>query len=113
MQTHIVGTSGGSTEDMKESLEMTKDHMINPAVMITHIGGLEAAKEANLHLPKLGGGKKLIYPEIKMPLTDITTIGNGDDANDYEKKLGKIIDSYNGLWSNEAESYLLENAKHF
>jgi len=113
MQTHIVGTSGGSTEDMKESLEMTKDNLINPAVMITHIGGLEAAKEANLYLPKLGGGKKLIYPEIKMPLTDITLIGKENSANKYEKKLGEIIDSYNGLWSNEAEAYLLDNAKHF
>jgi len=113
MQTHIVGTSGGSTDDMKESLEMTKDNMINPAVMITHIGGLEAAKEANLHLPKLGGGKKLIYPVIQMPLTDITTIGKGEDASKYEKKLGDIIDSYNGLWSNEAEAYLLENLDHF
>lgn len=113
MQTHIVGTSGGSTDDMKESLEMTKDNLINPAVMITHIGGLEAAKEANLHLPKLGGGKKLIYPVIQMPLTDITTIGKGKEASKQEKELSKIIDSYNGLWSNEAEAYLLENADHF
>jgi len=113
MQTHIVGTSGGSTDDMKESLEMTKDNLINPAVMITHIGGLEAAKEANLNLPKLGGGKKLIYPEISMPLTDITTIGDNENSTEYERELGKIIDAYNGLWSNEAEAYLLENSKYF
>jgi len=113
MQTHIVGTSGGSTDDMKESLEMTKNNMINPAVMITHIGGLEAAKEANLYLPKLEGGKKLIYPDIEMPLTDITEIGKDEKATKYEKKLGEIIDAYNGLWSNEAEAYLLKNSDHF
>ncbi len=113
MQTHIVGTSGGSTDDMKESLEMTKNNMIDPAVMITHIGGLEAAKEANLYLPKLEGGKKLIYPGIEMPLTDITEIGKDEKATKYEKKLGEIIDAYNGLWSNEAEAYLLKNSDHF
>jgi hypothetical protein len=48
-----------------------------------------------------------------MPLTDITVIGKGDAASKYEKELGKIINSYNGLWSNEAEAYLLENSDHF
>jgi hypothetical protein len=48
-----------------------------------------------------------------MPLTDITIIGKDENASDYEKKLGEIIESYNGLWSNEAENYLLANAKHF
>lgn len=113
MQTHIVGTSGGSTDDMKESLDMTKDNLINPGVMITHIGGLEAAKNANLNLPKLGGGKKLIYPDISMPLTDITKIGKASDSTEYEKKLGEIIDEHNGLWSNKAEKYLIDNSNEF
>ena len=40
--THIVGTSGGNTDDMIESLKMMENGLINPAAMITHIGGLNA-----------------------------------------------------------------------
>lgn len=113
MQTHIVGTSGGSTGDMEESLEMTKERKIRPGVMITHIGGLDAAKEANLKLPELGGGKKLIYPDINMDLTEITEIGKSDDASDIEKELGHIIEAHNGLWTTEAEAFLLKHKEHF
>ncbi len=37
---HIVGTSGGNTDDMKEALEMMGQGRLNPSAMITHIGGL-------------------------------------------------------------------------
>ena len=53
--THVMGTTGGNTADMIESLELTAAKRINPAVMVTHIGGhLEPAKdswwqEADLH----------------------------------------------------------------
>ena len=33
---HIVGTSGGNTDDMKESLKMMAAGLINPAAMITY-----------------------------------------------------------------------------
>ena len=44
---------------MIESLELTAAKRINPAVMVTHIGGLDAAAETTLNLPKIPGGKKI------------------------------------------------------
>ena len=39
--THVMGTTGGNTADMIESLELTAAKRIDPAVMVTHIGGLK------------------------------------------------------------------------
>lgn len=38
-RTHLVGTSGGSTEDMLECLNLTQENVLNPSYMITHVGG--------------------------------------------------------------------------
>lgn len=62
--THVMGTTGGNTADMIESLELTAAKRINSAVMVTHIGGLDAAAETTLNLPKIPGGKKLIYTHL-------------------------------------------------
>ena len=61
---HYNSTTGGNTADMIESLELTAAKRINPAVMVTHIGGLDAAAETTLNLPKIPGGKKLIYTHL-------------------------------------------------
>ncbi len=37
--THLVGTSGGNTQDMIESLQMIADGKLNPSGMITHVAG--------------------------------------------------------------------------
>ena len=44
---------------------------VNPASMITHVGGLDSVVETTLNLPNIKGGKKLIYTHISMPLTAI------------------------------------------
>ena len=72
--THVMGTTGGNTADEVESLELTAAGRIDPAVMVTHIGGLDAAAETTLNLPKIQGGKKLIYTHISMPLTALTDL---------------------------------------
>ena len=51
--THVMGTTGGNTDDMLESLRLTAEGRIDPAVMVTHIGGLDAAAETTLNLPKI------------------------------------------------------------
>ena len=105
--THIVGTSGGNTDDMKESLDMMAKGLINPTTMITHVGGLDAVVNTTLHLPEIPGGKKLIYTHISMPLTaiaDFEELGKGDPMF---AELAKIVAKTNGLWSSEAEKYLL------
>ena len=104
--THIVGTSGGNTDDMRESLAMMGSGRLNPAAMITHVGGLDSVIDTTLNLPKIPGGKKLIYSHISMPLTAIEDFGEIDDP--VFKKLAEIVKRNNGLWCAEAEKYLLK-----
>jgi len=105
--THIVGTSGGNTNDMMESLSMMERGLLNPAAMITHVGGLDSVIDTTLNLPDIPGAKKLIYTHISMPLTAIDELENLDDP--VFQKLAEIVKNNNGLWSAEAEKYLLEN----
>jgi len=109
--THIVGTSGGNTDDMIESLEMMEKGLINPAAMITHIGGLNSVVETTLNLPNIPGGKKLIYTNIEMELTAIVDFREKGKTNLLFEKLAEIVEKNNGLWCAEAEKYLLANAK--
>ena len=104
--THIVGTSGGNTDDMRESLTMMASGRLNPAAMITHVGGLDSVIEATLNLPNIPGGKKLIYSNVSMPLTGIDEFENIDDP--VFQKLAEIVKNNNNLWCAEAEKYLLE-----
>jgi L-sorbose 1-phosphate reductase len=41
---HLVGTSGGNTDDIKESLAMMADGRLNPVTMVTHVGGLDSVR---------------------------------------------------------------------
>ncbi len=106
--THIVGTSGGNNDDLVEALEMMGKGL-DPAGLVTHIGGLDAVADATLKLPELPGGKKLIYTHIEMPLTDIAEFDKLGKTDSFFKKLAEICNRNNGLWSVEAETYLLEN----
>jgi hypothetical protein len=96
---------------MIESLEMMSSGKINPSMMITHVGGLDAAADTTLHLPKIPGGKKLIYTNIKMPLTAIDDFCELGKTNPVFAKLDGIIKANNGLWCCEAEKYLLANSE--
>ncbi|MCQ2379994.1 MAG: zinc-binding dehydrogenase [Victivallaceae bacterium] len=107
--THIVGTSGGNTDDMKESLTLMAAGKINPAAMITHIGGLDAVVETTLHLPQIKGGKKLIYTGIELPLTAIADFAEKGKSDPLFAKLAEITARHNQLWSAEAEKALLEH----
>ncbi|OJX90552.1 MAG: L-sorbose 1-phosphate reductase [Paludibacter sp. 47-17] len=105
--THVVGTSGGNTGDMVEALAMMSKGL-DPAGLVTHIGGLDAVIEATNHLPEIPGGKKLIYTHITMPLTPITEFRRLGETNPVFATLADICDRHNGLWSVEAEAYLLK-----
>lgn len=107
--THIVGTTGGNTDDMIESLRMTEKNLINPAVMVTHIGGLNSVAEATLTLPDAPAGKKLIYTAIDMELTAIEDFEEKGKNNIHFAKLAEITNRNKGIWCAEAEKYLLEN----
>ncbi len=106
---HLAGTSGGNIDDMREALDMIAGGRLNPAGMVTHIGGLDAAAQATLALPALPGGKKLIYTGISLPLTAIDDLAGAEDP--LLRSLDAICARNNGLWCAEAERCLLEHAK--
>lgn len=107
---HIVGTSGGNTDDMREALDLMGRGVINPAAMVTHIGGLNAAAETTLNLPSIPGGKKLIYTNKDLPLVAIDEFAQRGETDPFYAELSKICARHNNLWSQQAEQYVLENA---
>lgn len=109
--THLVGTSGGNTDDMKESLNLMSEGKINPAIMITHVGGLDAVVDTTLNLPLIPGGKKLIYTNISMPLVALYMLGELGKKDKFYARLHEIVAGNDYVWSLEAEKYLLANAK--
>jgi len=109
--THTIGTTGGNTNDMIESLRMTEKNIINPAVMVTHIGGLNSAADATLKLTQVPAGKKLIYTNIFMDITAIDEFEEKGKEDPRFKKLAEITKNNKGLWCEGAEKFLLENWK--
>ena len=109
--THLVGTSGGNTDDMKESLQLMSKEKINPAVMITHVGGLDAVTETTLNLPRIPGGKKLIYTNISLPLIALYDLKELSKTSSFYDELHEIVKKGDYIWSLEAERYLLAQAK--
>lgn len=107
--THIVGTSGGNTNDMIESLSMMGKGLLNPSSMITHIGGLNSYIETVSGLPEIPGGKKLIYTNLKMDLVALAEFAEKGKTDPLFTALADIVSRNNGLWSAEAEKYLLKN----
>ena len=109
--THIVGTSGGNTDDMREALRMMESGDINPAAMITHVGGMNTVVDTVLHLPEIKGGKKLIYTNKDMPLVAIADFAELGKNDPFYADLAEICARHNELWCLEAEQYVLRNAK--
>lgn len=108
-QHHVAGTSGSTSDDMRDIVSLIGRGRINPAVMITHIGGLNAAIDTTLNLPKIPGGKKLIYTHIDMDLTPISDFEELGKTDERFKVLAELVDNAGGLWCAKAEEYLLNN----
>jgi threonine dehydrogenase-like Zn-dependent dehydrogenase len=107
---HLVGTTGGNTDDMKESLSMMAGKSLNPSSLITHVGGLNAVAETTINLDKISGGKKLVYTHKNLPLTAIDDFAEKGKSDPFWAKLAGITAKNNKLWCKEAEDYLLKNA---
>lgn len=116
LSTHIVGTSGGNTDDMREAIKLMETKAINPSGMITHVGGLNACAETTMNLPKIKGAKKLIYTHVELPLTAIEDFGKAAEENKGTKlgelyaDLDAICKDAGELWCAAAEKRLLEYA---
>ena len=106
--THFVGTSGSNTQDMKDAFALIENKTVNVAKIATHIMGLNHVCESILNLPKMPGGKKIVYSGKEFPVTDVSAFG---ENNELEKHLKELVDAHDGLWNAEAEQYFLEHAK--
>lgn len=109
---HIVGTSGGYPEDMRDALAIIEEGRIDPSIIVTHIGGLNSARDTILNLPSIDGGKKLIYSQIELELTPVGKLAELGKDNPLFRELAKIVAANRGLWCYEAEQYLLQHAPH-
>lgn len=107
----ITGTSGGNTTDLREALKMAGEGRINPSIMISHVGGLDSVIDTTLNLPNIKGAKKLVYTHISMPMTAIADFEELGKTDKFFYDLDIICKKNNGIWSAEAEKYVLEHAK--
>ncbi len=105
----ILGSTGGTIDDMKEAIDKNNAGLINSAVMITHVGGLDSVVETTKDLPNVPGGKKLVYTHIDMPMTAIEDFGKLGEKDPFFKELDEVCKANKGLWSAKAEKMLLEH----
>lgn len=106
---HILGTTGGNNDDLIEANTLAAAGKIEPAVMVTHVGGIDSIAEATLNLPKIPGGKKLTYTQFDMPLTAIEDFAELGKTDPLFRKLDEVCKKNRGLWSAEAERILFEH----
>ena len=106
--THVTGTSGGTVNDLRIALRFMAENRIHPEVMITHVGGLDAVIDTTMRLPEIPGGKKIIYPGIRMPLTAIADFSARMDDPLFAQ-LAESCEAHGGLWNPEAEAILLNH----
>ena len=111
LYTHVVGTSGGNNDDLKEAIQMMSEGKLNPAALVTHIGGLNAVVDTVKNLPSIPGGKKLIYNHLDLELTAISDFEEKGKTDPMFAELDRICKAHNNLWNPEAERYLMANAK--
>ncbi len=107
---HLVGTSGGNTDDMVESLAMMAAGTLNPVSMITHVGGLGAVATTTMNLDKIPGGKKLIYTHKNLELVALADFASIGARNPFYAELARIVAANDMLWCKAAEDFLLANA---
>ena len=105
--THILGSTGGNTDDLREALKLSSAKKLRPAVMVTHICGIDATANAVANLPNLKAGKILTYTHINMPLTALTDFEELGRTNPLFVALHKSCEAHSGLWNAEAEAILL------
>lgn len=107
--THIMGTTGGNTDDLVEAIDRAAKKEINPAVMVTHVGGIDSIADATCNLPNIPGGKKLTYMQFDMPLTALEDFEELGKTDPLFERLDKSIKANRGLWNSEAEKILFEH----
>lgn len=106
---HILGTTGGNNDDLIEANKLAAAGKIEPAVMVTHVGGINSIIDATLNLPNIPGGKKLTYTQFDMPLTAIDDFEELGKTDPLFAKLDAACKENRGMWSAKAEKILFEH----
>ncbi len=106
LSAHIVGTTGGNNDDLIEANTLAAAGKVEPAVMVTHVGGIDSIAQATIDLPKIPGGKKLTYTHFDMPLTAIEDFAELGKTDPLFAKLDAVCSANRGLWCAEAERIL-------
>ncbi len=107
---HFVGNSGGNNEDLREAVRLISEGKLNVAPMVTHILGLKDVAYVTNNVPKIPGGKKLVYPHCDIPLTAIADFAEKGKEDKRFADLAEIMSRSNQVWNVEAEQYVM---KHF
>ena len=110
MMHHVVANSGGDVKDMADAVDWIGKGLLHPEVMITHVGGLDAAAQATIDLHKVSGGKRLVYTHVNLPMTAIADFAEKGRSDPLFAELDRICTANNGLWCREAEECLLARA---
>ncbi len=105
---HMLGSAGSIPEDTIDTIKLIEDKIIDPAVMVSHIMGINAVEDAIYGMERPSGAKKVCYNSVDMPLTAISDFDRLGKTDPFFAKLAEIVDNNNGLWCAEAEKYLLD-----
>ncbi len=109
LSTHILGSTGGNTDDLKEAIKLSEEGKLHTSVMVSHICGLDAVAETTATLPNIRAGKILSYTPINLPLTAIADFEELGKKDELFAKLHKSVQAHKGLWNAEAEKILLSH----
>lgn len=109
LKTKLIGSSGGLRSDMEEAIQLIHDKKIDVSMGISHIGGIDAIVDTTLYLKQMQGTKKIIYPQINMPLTAIEDFEKLGKQDPLFEKLADACQRNQGFWNPEAEKILLEH----
>ncbi|NUF28456.1 zinc-binding dehydrogenase [Gilliamella sp. ESL0254] len=101
--THIVGTSGGNTDDMREAVKLIEAGAVDVAKIVSHILGINQASKITQMQDKIKGGKKLVYTHKQFDIKNIESLTDSKD----DIALKQILIKNHGIWSKEAEDFIL------
>ena len=96
---------------MQISLDMMGKGLINPAAMVTHVGGLNSVADTVLNLPNIPGGKKLIYTNIDMELTAIDDFREKGKTDPFFAELADIVEKEQRLVVSRSRTVSAEKCK--
>lgn len=106
---NLFGSSASNAADLRHTIDLITKGRIDPAPMITHVGGLDSAADASERQTEIGGGKKLIYTHLEMELTALRDMPEAAEKGGIYAALAPVLEKNDFIWSPEAERVLLSH----